>query len=114
MHDTPLHCSAGLPASDTICWRYDGGHMDDSIQRLIREHHEQRLERIAKARADAPASKELLDLDFIKHNSRTGALGAMTDEELNLKLEDLYYVDHPRYRTNQELVDLIRLLGTYE
>ncbi|MEP6861632.1 MAG: hypothetical protein ABJE66_13480 [Deltaproteobacteria bacterium] len=88
--------------------------MDASIRRLIREHHEQRLARIATAKAEAPADKEPLDVELVKRSSRTGALGSMSDEDLTVKLEDLYYVDHPRYRRNQELVELIRLLGDYE
>lgn len=50
----------------------------------------------------------------MKRESRTSALGITTDEELVLKLEDLYYVDHPRYRTNQELIDLISTIADYE
>lgn len=88
--------------------------MDEQTQRAIRENQEKRLARIAKAKADAPANKEPLDVAFVKRNARTGALGKMSDEELVVKLEDLYYVDHPRYRTNQELVDLIQQLADYE
>jgi len=88
--------------------------MDEQTQRAIRENQEKRLLRIAKAKAEAPANKEPLDVAFVKRNSRTGALGKMSDEELAVKLEDLYYVDHPRYRTNQQLVDLIQQLADYE
>jgi hypothetical protein len=87
--------------------------MDDT-QRVIRENQEKRLARIAKAKAEAPSNKEPLDVAFVKRNSRTGALGKMSDEELVVKLEDLYYVDHPSYRTNQQLVDLIQQLADYE
>jgi len=38
----------------------------------------------------------------------------MSDDELVMKLEDLYYADHPSYRTNQQLVDLIQQLADYE
>lgn len=88
--------------------------MDEQTQRAIRENQEKRLARIAKAKAEAPANKEPLDVAFVKRNSRTGALGQMSDEELVVKLEDLYYVDHPSYRTNQQLVDLIQQLADYD
>ena len=88
--------------------------MDVFTQRAIRENHEKRLARIAKAKAEAPTSKEPLDVDFVKRNSRTGVLGKMTDDELVIELEDLYYVDHPSYRMNQQLVDLLQQLAHYE
>ena len=88
--------------------------MDEQTQRTIRENQEKRLARIAKAKAEAPANKEPLDVAFVKRNSRTGALGQMSDEERVVKLEDLYYVDHPSYRTNQQLVDLIQQLADYD
>jgi len=88
--------------------------MDEVTQRVLRENHEKRQARIAKAKAEAPTNKEQLDVAFVKRNSRTGALGKMSDEELVVKLEDLYYVDHPSYRTNQQLVDLIQELANYE
>ena len=88
--------------------------MDEQTQRVLRENQEKKLARIAKAKAEAPANKEPLDVAFVKRNSRTGALGKMSDEELVVKLEDLYYVDHPSYRTNQQLVDLIQQLADYE
>lgn len=88
--------------------------MDELTQRVIRENHEKRLARIAKAKAEAASGKEPLDVDFIKLTSRTGALGKMSDDELVVKLEDLYYVDHPSYQTNQQLVDLIQQLADYE
>lgn len=74
----------------------------------------ERLARIRKAEANAPPDKEPLDVELVKRGSRTAALGKMTDEELATKLADLYYVDHPSYRTNQELVDLIALLAGYD
>ena len=61
-----------------------------------------------------PPEKEKLDVARVKLEARTEALGKMTPDELARKLEDLYYVDHPSYRTNQELIDLINLLGHYE
>ena len=73
-----------------------------------------RVERIARAKADAPSDKEPLDINRVKRASRTGALGRMSEDEIALKLEDLYYVDHPSYRTNQDLIDLIDLLGQYD
>lgn len=75
---------------------------------------EQRLARIAKAKLEAPPDKEPLDVELVKRSARTGTLGVMSDEELVVKLEDLYYVDHPSYRTNQQLVELIRLLADYD
>ncbi len=72
------------------------------------------LARVATAKASAPATKEPLDVERVKRECRTGALGRMTDEELALKLEDLYYVDHPSYRTTQELIDLIATVADYE
>jgi hypothetical protein len=80
----------------------------------MRENEEKRRARIEKAKASAPADKEPLDVSFVKRNARTGALGTMTDDEVVVKLEDLYYVDHPSYRTNQQLVDLIQQLADYE
>lgn len=88
--------------------------MDEYTQRVLEENQEKRRARIAKAKAEAPANKEPLDVAFVKRHSRTGALGKMSDEELVVKLEDLYYVAHPSYRTNRELVDLIRQLADYE
>ena len=88
--------------------------MDELAQRVIRDNQEKRLARIAEAKIEAPPSKEPLDVDFVKRHSRTGALGKMGDEELVVKLEDLYYVDHPSYRVNQQLVDLIQQLADYE
>jgi hypothetical protein len=38
----------------------------------------------------------------------------MPEEQLLVKLEDLYYVDHPTYRTKQQLVDLMQQLAEYE
>lgn len=73
-----------------------------------------RVERIARAKASAPSDKEPLDITRVERASRTGALRCMSKDELALKLEDLYYVDHPSYRTNQELIDLINLLGQYD
>jgi hypothetical protein len=81
---------------------------------MLRAQQEQRLARIAKAKTEAPPDKEPLDVELVKRSARTGTLGAMSDEELVVKLEDLYYVDHPSYRTNQELVELIRLLADYD
>jgi hypothetical protein len=86
----------------------------DDITRRVRENDEKRRLRIADAKASAPPNKEPLDVPFVKRNARTGALGKMSDEELVVKLDDLYYVDHPSYRTNQQLVDLIQLLADYE
>ena len=88
--------------------------MDELTQRVIRENHEKRLARIASAKAAAPAAKEPLDVELVKRTSRTGALGKMSDEELAVKLEDLYYVDHPSYLMNQQLVVLIQQLADYE
>ena len=81
---------------------------------IERDNHDRLVARVANAKASAPADKEPLDVARIKRESRTSALGAMTDEELVLKLEDLYYVDHPRYRTDQELIDLIATIADYE
>ncbi len=86
----------------------------DRLEQLIRERQAERLARIAKAKAEAPATKEPLDLDFVKRSARTGALGQLSDEELAVKLEDLYYVDHPSYRTNRELVELIAQLAAFD
>lgn len=83
-------------------------------RRVARELQEKRVARVAAAKASAPADKEPLDVARVKRESRTSALGVMTDEELVLALEDLYYVDHPRYRTNQELIDLITTLASYD
>ncbi len=88
--------------------------MDELTQRVVRENHEKRLARIAKAKVESPPSKAPLDVDFVKRNSRTAALGKMSDDELVVKLEDLYYVDHPSYETNQQLVELIQQLADYE
>jgi len=88
--------------------------MDELTRRVMRENEEKRRARIEKAKASAPADKEPLDVAFVKRNARTGALGKMSDDELVVKLEDLYYVDHPSYRTNQQLVDLIQQLADYE
>ncbi len=85
--------------------------MDELTQRIVRENQEKRFARIASAKAASPPGKESLDVSFVKQNARTGALGKMSDEELIVKLEDLYYVDHPSYRTNQQLVDLIQQLA---
>lgn len=87
---------------------------DEYTQRVMRENEQKRLARIAEAKASAPAGKEPLDVAFVKRQARTGALGKMSDAELVVKLEDLYYVDHPSYRTNQQLVDLIQQLADYE
>ena len=81
---------------------------------IERDNHDRLVARVANAKASAPADKEPLDVARIKRESRTSALFAMTDEELVLKLEDLYYVDHPRYRTDQELIDLIATIADYE
>ncbi len=83
-------------------------------EKIMRENRERRLAEIAQAKAAAPSSKEPLDVERVKRECRVSALGTMTDEELVLKLEDLYYVDHPRYRTNQELIDLISTIADYE
>jgi|GEM_PF-5434711 len=88
--------------------------MDELTQRIVRENQEKRLARIAGAKAASPPGKEPLDVSFVKQNARTGALGKMSDDELVMKLEDLYYADHPSYRTNQQLVDLIQQLADYE
>ncbi len=77
------------------------------------ENLAKRLAAIAKAKA-AAVGKEPLDVAFVKKHARTGALGIMSDAELETKLEDLYYVDHPQYRTNLDLVDLIRQLADYQ
>jgi len=90
------------------------GRMDELTRRVARENQEKRLARIAKAKAEAGADKQPLDVAFVKRNARTSALGKMPDEELVVQLEDLYYVDHPSYRTNQQLVDLIQQLAEYE
>jgi len=81
---------------------------------MLRAQEEQRLARIAKAKLEAPPDKEPLDVELVKRSARTGTLGVMSGEELVAKLEDLYYVDHPSYRTNQELIELIRLLADYD
>jgi len=86
----------------------------EHTRQVAREINQQRIERVARAKADAPADKEPLDVAHVKRESRTGALGRMSEEELATKLADIYYVDHPSYRTNQELIDLINLLGQYE
>ena len=88
--------------------------MDELTQRIVRENQEKQLARLSKAKAEAPADKEPIDVAFIKRHARTGALGKMSEEELVVKLEDLYYVDHPSYRTNQQLVELIQQLADYE
>ena len=87
--------------------------MDELTQRVIRENHEKRLARIASAKAAAPAAKEPIDVELVKRTSRTEALGKMSDEELAVKLDDLYYVDHPSFLMNQQLVDLIQQLADY-
>ena len=86
----------------------------EHTRQVAREINQQRIERVARAKASAPADKEPLDLARVKREARTGALGRMGEDELAIKLEDLYYFDHPRYRTNQELIDLINLFGHYE
>lgn len=92
----------------------DGEEPAAQIRRIARENRENLLAGIADAKAAAPPDKEPLDVERVKRESRTSALGVMTEEELVWKLEDLYYVDHPRYRTNQELIDLITLFGYYD
>lgn len=82
--------------------------------RVARENREKLLARIAKAKASAPPDKEPLDIELIKRKTPTAALGIMTEEELVLRLEDLYYVDHSRYRTNEELIELISTIAQYE
>jgi hypothetical protein len=84
------------------------------IARQVRENQAKRLARIAAAKGEAPPDKELLDVELVKRSARTGALGVLSDDELVVKLEDLYYVDHPSYRTNQQLIDLIHLIADYE
>jgi hypothetical protein len=88
--------------------------VDDLTQRIVRENQRRRLARIALAKAEVPADKEPLDTAFVERHARTGALGTMSNEELVVKLEDLYYVDHPSYRTNQQLVELIQQLADHE
>jgi len=90
------------------------GFMDEFTQRVLRDSQARRLARIVSAKTEAPADKQPLDVAFVTRNARTSALGKMPDEELVLKLEELYYVDHPSYRTNQQLVDLIQQLADYE
>jgi hypothetical protein len=88
--------------------------VDELTQRIVRENQERRIARIAKGRSEAPGDKEPLDAAFVERHARTGALGTMSNEELIVKLEDLYYVDHPSYRTNQQLVELIQQLADHE
>ena len=89
---------------------------DEYTRRVMRENQDKRLARIAEAKAEALAKgKEPLDVRaFVKSHARTSALGKMSDAELVVKLEDLYYVDHPSYRTNQQLVNLIQQLADFE
>lgn len=87
--------------------------MSSDTQRVIADNEAKRQAAIAKAKA-AAVGKEPLDVAFVKKHARTSALGIMSDAELVTKLEDMYYVDHPQYKTNQELVDLIQQLADYQ
>lgn len=87
---------------------------DEHIRNVVSDLERERVDRIAVAQASAPRDKEPLDTVRVLRESRTGALGKMSDDELAIKLQDLYYVDHPAYRTNQQLIELINLLGQYE
>jgi len=86
----------------------------EHTRQVARNINQQRIERVARAKAVVPSDKEKLDVSRVKRESRTAALGRMSEDELAIKLEDLYYVDHPSYRTNQELIDLVNLLGQYD
>jgi hypothetical protein len=92
----------------------DGEDAAAYTRRIARENHEKLLARITAGKAAAPPDKEPIDLERVKRESRTATLGAETDDELLLRLEDLYYVDHPEYLTNQELIDLVALLANYD
>jgi len=72
-------------------------------ERVARENLQARHDRVARARAAAPPDKEPLDIERIKKTSMTAALGPMTDDELRLWLEELYYVNHPEFRTLDQL-----------
>ncbi len=87
---------------------------EEYTRQVAQDQIQKRVERVAAAKAAAPSDKEKLDIARVKREARTDALGKMSADELAIKLEDLYYVDHPSYRTNQELIDLINLLGQYD
>jgi len=85
----------------------------DELQRIIRENEQRRAARIARGKAEAPAGKEPIDLDRMKKISTTDALGIMTDAELLTKLEELYYVDHPRLMTLAQLARIVEELASW-
>lgn len=86
----------------------------EELHRIMRENDAKRLRQIAQAKAAAPSNKEPLDVERVKRECRVSVLGKMSDAELTQELEDMYYVAHPSYRTNQQLIDLITTLANYD
>jgi len=83
------------------------------IAAQIEANNRQRADRIAAGKAAAPAGKEPFDLATLKRTATTDALGKMTDAELALKLEEIYYVDKPKLRTLAELAAFVEELSRW-
>jgi len=86
---------------------------DEELGARIAANTEARLERIAAAKESAPAGKEPLDVETIKRTSPTNALGKMTDEELRIRLEVIYYIDSPKLMTNAQLAAYVEELSRW-
>ena len=83
------------------------------IAAQIEANNRHRADQIAAAKAAAPAGKEPFDLATLKRTATTDALGKMTDAELALKLEEIYYVDKPKLRTLAELAAFVEELSRW-
>lgn len=81
--------------------------------RVLQENARKRAERIARGKAAARAGKEPLDLETMKKLSTTEGLGRMSDAELLMKLEELYYVDHPELMTLADLAAIVEQLASW-